>query len=121
MRDAHELQVWQAGFRLAVAVYKATKTWPKDELFGLTHQARRAASSVPANIAEGYGRFSDVELRRFCHIAHGSLCELDTHLRLARELAYLSKDEWDALHATLMDAKRLLVAFLHKLTKDTAR
>lgn len=113
--------MWQVSFQLTVDVYRATKTWPKEELFGLTSQARRAASSIPANIAEGYGRFSDPELRRFCLIAHGSLCELDTHLRLGRELGYIPPPAFDALHARLTDAKRLLMAFLSKIAKDTAR
>ncbi len=113
--------MWQIAFRLASEVYQVTRKWPKEEMFGLTSQTRRAATSVPANIAEGYGRFSDVELRRFCQIAHGSLCELDTHLRLAREFGFLPADDFDPLHRRYMEAKRLLVAFLSKLTRDISK
>ena len=73
------------------------KGFPRDELFGLTSQIRRAAASVPANIAEGYGRYSKKETIRFLNIANGSLVELDTHLELARRAGYLAEAEASAL------------------------
>jgi four helix bundle protein len=121
MREFHDLKAWQAAYQLALDVYSETKAFPRREMFGLTNQARRAAASVPANIAEGHGRFSDTEMRRFCLIAHGSLCELQTHLLLARDLQLLSPAAWELLEARVMDTKRLLQAFLRKLAEDIAR
>jgi len=118
MRNVEDLKVWQVCYELALLVYKETRQWPPEERFGLTSQAQRAASGAPAHIAEGYGRFSDVELRRYSHIAHGSLCELQTHLRLARDLGYCPMERWAPLNAKLMDARHLLIAFLQKLNAD---
>lgn len=122
MKHFKDLQVWQAAYALAREVYVVTKGFPKEETFGLTSQIRRAATSVPANIAEGFGRFSDVELRRFCQIACGSLYELETHLMLAYDLGYLNDTMRENLtEKLLVDARRLLIAFLRKLTADTNR
>jgi four helix bundle protein len=118
MRDVQDLKVWQACYELALAVYKETRHWPPEERFGLTSQAQRSASGAPAHIAEGFGRFSDRELKRYCDIAHGSLCELQTHLRLARDLDYCPMERWQPLHTKLMDARHLLLAFLQKLNAD---
>jgi len=78
-----ELVVWQQAMDLAVGVYDITKAWPKEEMYGLTSQARRAAMSVPANIAEGYGREHRGSYLQFLRIAQGSLKELETHLLIA--------------------------------------
>jgi four helix bundle protein len=118
MRNVEELKVWHVCYELALMVYKETANWPSYERFGLTSQAQRAASGAPAHIAEGYGRYSDIELRRYCHIAHGSLCELQPHLRLARDLGYCPAERWEPLNNKLMDARHLLIAFLQKLNAD---
>ena len=115
MQDVTELKVWQAAYRLALEVYGATRTDPKEEMFGLTSQTRRAASAVPANIAEGHGRFSRADFRRFCQIAHGSLCELDTHLRLGRDLKFLAPETWQSLRGLLLETKKMLVGFIRHL------
>ena len=81
-----DLIVWQQAMDLAVAVYELTRTWPKDELYGLTSQVRRAATSVPANIAEGYGRENRGSYQQFLRIAQGSLKELETHLMIAQRV-----------------------------------
>lgn len=86
MGDYRKVAVWVRAHRLTLDVYRATRQLPKEELYGLTSQLRRAASSVPANIAEGCGRNSDAELGRFLVIALGSATELDYHLLLARDL-----------------------------------
>ncbi len=75
-----DLIVWQRGIVLVREVYELSSTWPQHEVFGLTHQIRRAAVSIPANIAEGQGRYGTKELHHHLSIAHGSLCELETHL-----------------------------------------
>ncbi|MGC9997205.1 MAG: four helix bundle protein [Terriglobia bacterium] len=89
VRSYRDLRVWQAGMDLAEACYVLTKRFPKDELFGMTAQIRRAATSVPANIAEGYGRNSRGEYGQFLRISQGSLKELETHLMLCSRVGLL--------------------------------
>ena len=89
MKDFRNLKVWEKSHQLALAVYKATSTFPRHELYGLTSQIRRACASIPANIAEGCGRSGDAELARFLQIAMGSASELEYHLLLARDLGFL--------------------------------
>jgi four helix bundle protein len=93
IRSYRDLQVWQLGMDLAEACYLLTKRFPKDELFGMTSQIRRAASSVPANIAEGYGRDSTGEYIQFLRVAQGSLKELETHLTLSRRVGLMAESE----------------------------
>ncbi|PYU96935.1 MAG: four helix bundle protein [Acidobacteria bacterium] len=88
MKNYKELEVWQKSKNFAVTVYRATEAFPRAELFGLSAQIRRAATSVPANIAEGWGRGSTREYIQFLLIARGSLMELETHLIVADELHY---------------------------------
>ncbi|HET7056963.1 MAG TPA: four helix bundle protein, partial [Thermomicrobiales bacterium] len=85
--------VWQQGIQLVNQVYRCTKSWPSHEMFGLTSQVRRAAVSVPANIAEGQGRNGQREFVNFLGIANGSLCELETLLVIARDQGYLAADQ----------------------------
>ena len=96
MRDFRTLKVWQKS-HLTLAVYSATKTFPRDELYGLTSQLRRAAASISANIAEGCGRNGSLELARFCHIAMGSASKLEYHLLLAKDLGLLTDDAYPKL------------------------
>ena len=86
MKDFRDLQVWQKAHGLTLAIYRVTVTFPRQELYGLTTQLRRASSSIAANLAEGCGRNSDAEFARFCSIAMGSASELEYHLLLARDL-----------------------------------
>ena len=88
-----DLLVWQHSVDLVVAVYSLTRAWPKEELFGLTSQVRRSATSIPANIAEGYGRQNTGSYRQFLKIAQGSLKELETHLIVAERVGLASGDE----------------------------
>ena len=88
-RNHRDLAVWQEAVELVVQVYRTTEAFPKSEAYGLTSQIRRAASSVPANIAEGAARSSTADLLRFLSIANGSLSELDTHIEVAHRLGYL--------------------------------
>jgi four helix bundle protein len=92
-RKHHDLLAWQQGVALVKAVSKLTQDFPRTELYALTSQMRRAAISVPANIAEGMGRNTTKELLQFLIIARGSLSELDTYLVLARELGYTKETE----------------------------
>lgn len=89
IQSYRELKVWQKGMDLAVSCYEATKTYPRSELYGLTSQIRRAATSVPANIAEGQARQHTKEFLNFLSIARGSLKELETHLILSERVGLL--------------------------------
>jgi four helix bundle protein len=86
IKSHRDLLVWQQAMDLAVDVYQLTRVWPKDELYGLTAQARRAAVSVAANIAEGYGRESRASYVQFLRVAQGSLKELETHCHIAERV-----------------------------------
>jgi len=111
LKDYRQLKVWQRSHQVVLSVYAATKNFPKEELYGLTSQLRRAAASVPANLAEGCGRDSEAELKRFLDIAHGSAAELDYHLLLARESSYLGALQHEQIAAELSEIKRMLGAF----------
>jgi four helix bundle protein len=104
---------------VTLAVYKVTGTFPKDELYGLTSQIRRACASIPANIAEGCGRNSDAELARFLQIAMGSASELDYHLLLARDLGFLSGAVYEQLVSELQEVRRMLNVFIQKLRANS--
>jgi four helix bundle protein len=94
-----DLKVWQKSMDLVVEVYRSTRTFPKHELYGLTSQMRRAAVSVPSNIAEAKGRYSTKELVQFLYNARGSLLELQTQIVIAHRLEYLPEMEWNQLHS----------------------
>ena len=115
MKEFRELLIWQRSHALTLAVYQTSRSFPKEELFGLTSQLRRACASIPANIAEGCGRDGDAELKRFLGIALGSACETDYHLLLATDLGYLSAPESAELAAEIMELRRMLGAFIQKL------
>jgi four helix bundle protein len=107
---------WQRAHELTLAVYVATRSWPAEEKYGLTAQARRAASSVGANIAEGAARFGSRELKRFFNIALGSLGELDYHLRLARDLGMACDEEWKRLCLLRDESEKLIRLFVRSLS-----
>ena len=93
IRSYRDLRVWQEGMALAEACYPLTRRFPKDELFGMTSQIRRAATSVPANIAEGYGRESVGEYIQFLRVSQGSLKELETHVTLSSRVGLIAESE----------------------------
>ncbi|RWX63094.1 four helix bundle protein [Mesorhizobium sp. M4B.F.Ca.ET.089.01.1.1] len=88
-----DLIVWQQAMGLAVATYSLTKAWPKEELYGLTSQIRRSATSIASNIAEGYGRDNTGSYQQFLRIAQGSLKELETQLQIAERIGLATRDE----------------------------
>ena len=92
IKSYQELEVWQRGMELAEMAYSMTRTLPKEELFGMTSQIRRAAASIPANIAEGWGRSSTGEFLQFLRIAQGSMRELETHLLLSVRVGLLTNE-----------------------------
>ena len=118
MKDFHELKVWQKAHQLALAVYRLTASFPREELYGLTTQLRRSSSSIPANLAEGCGRNGDAEFARSCSIAAGSASELEYHLLLAKDLELMKLQEDEELVQRTTEVKRMLAAFLQKLSAD---
>ena len=97
VRDYRDLEVWQLAMTLAEKCYEVTKRFPKEEMFGMTAQIRRASSSIPANIAEGRGRSGTKEFLNFLSVARGSLMELVTHLQLSHRVRLLEKSQLDEL------------------------
>ena len=106
------LIVWQKALALAVKVHYGSTAFPRHELFGLTSQMRRAAISVPSNIAEGAARRTTRDFLSFLHVARGSLAELETQLLLAREIGYLDEPTRNQLIAELAEVGRLINAFI---------
>jgi len=96
VKDFREILVWQRSHALTLEIYRLTHQFPSEEKFGLVNQMRRAAASIPANLAEGCGRDGDAELKRFMNIALGSACELDYFVLLASDLGHLPKPECQA-------------------------
>ena len=118
MKDFRQLKVWEKSHQLALAVYKTTKEFPKEELYGLTSQIRRASMSIPTNIAEGCGRNTDKEFARFLQIAMGSASETEYQLILARDLEFLPKDSYEKLHNDVEEIKRMLASLLKTIRAD---
>ena len=110
--SVRKLEIWHEAVQAVKAVYELTQNWPKEEMYGLTNQARRAAVSVPANLAEGLGRGTPREMARFAQIALGSLYELDTLLHLAAELAYSPVEMVESLRETLTTLAKRISAFI---------
>ena len=112
MRGFKELKVWQKAHVMTLAVYETTRTFPRDELYGLTSQLRRSAASIGANIAEGCGRRSDGEMARFLQIARGSASEIEYHILLARDLRYFREEQFRELSCQADKLQRMLTALI---------
>ena len=117
MQDFRKLNVWRKAHRLTLDVYTATHGFPREELYGLTSQMRRAAASIPANIAEGCGRDGGADLARFLQIAAGSGSELEYHLLLARDLQFLSGSSWQELSVAVSEVKQMLASLMQKVRR----
>lgn len=114
IKEFTDLIAWQEAHKLVLLVYSTTKTFPKEELFGLTSQMRRAAISITSNISEGFGRNGYREKVQFFYIAHGSVTELKNQLILARDLKYISSENFDKIMGQLTTAHKLLQGLLKK-------
>jgi len=112
LKSYKELKVWQKAYNLCIEIYKITRTFPKEELYGLTSQMRRAAVSVPSNIAEGYGRKTTPEYLRSLYIAYGSSCELETQILLSGDLGLMKAEALNKLQADLGEVERMLKALI---------
>jgi four helix bundle protein len=115
MRNFRELKVWEKSHQITLAVYRATAHYPKDELYGLTSQTRRASTSIPANIAEGCARATDADFARFMQNAISSASELEYHLLLSHDLGYLSPEAYAPLDEQVVEIKKMLTAFIQRL------
>ncbi len=115
MQDFRKLEVWQMAHRVTLDIYKLTASFPSDERFGLVSQLRRAASSIPTNLAEGCGRGSDQDFGRFVQIAMGSASEVEYMLLLAADLNYISQEGQRPLEQQTQSIKRMLASLLRTL------
>jgi four helix bundle protein len=115
LRNYKELKVWEKSYQLCLEVYRITKGFPKIEIYSLISQMRRAALSIPSNIAEGYGRKTLSEYLRFPYIAYGSVCELETQIMLSGDLGYLNGTQLSKLQKEVGEIERMLQALIKSL------
>ena len=119
IKSYRDLLVWQKGIDLVVIAYKATAGFPTSEIYGLMSQIRRASTSIPANIAEGYGRGSRRDYAQFLFIAQGSLKELETHFIVAQKLSYLTASQTNRLLMHTDELGRMLGSLIRKLKQSS--
>ena len=115
LKNYKELKVWKKAYQLCIKIYKITKGFPKEERYGLTSQMRRAAVSVPSNIAEGYGRKTTQEYILALYIVYGSNCELETQILLSGDLGFIKSDDVKNLQRDMGDIERMLKALIKSL------
>ena len=110
-----DLLVWQKSMNLVTLVYEKSRSFPKEDAYGLTSQIRRCAVSVPSNIAEGYGRRTSGDYIRFLRMASGSLYELQTQMEIAKNLCYLPESEFQKMEANSIELEKMLSSMISKL------
>lgn len=115
MKNFKELLIWQRSHQLVLDIYLITKSFPKEEVYGLTSQIRRSCSSIPTNIAEGCGRNSDAEMNRFLIIAQGSATELEYQIILSKDLSYISTEILNTLSLELTEIRKMINTFSQKI------
>lgn len=118
MKTYTELFVWQKSMELVTNIYKDTKSFPKEEIYGLTSQIRRCSVSIPSNIAEGFGRKSQPDFIRFLKISMGSLFELQTQLRISKNIEYLNESRFNTLFEETREVERMLSSFIQSITQS---
>jgi four helix bundle protein len=119
LKNFKELKVWQKSYQLCLELYGITMDFPNEEKYGLSSQMRRAAISIPSNIAEGYGRKTIPDYVRCLYIAYGSNCELETQALLSGDLAYLKNEEQISLLEKIAEIERMLKALIKSLENKT--
>jgi four helix bundle protein len=117
VQDFRNLLVWQKSHELALEIYRLSRDFPREELYGLASQMRRAAVSIPSNIAEGCGRGSDPDFGRFLVIAMGSSSELEYQLLLAKDLGYVDTTMHESLERKIMEIKKMLSSLIQRVKK----
>lgn len=118
MRNYRDLQVWAKAHHLTLELYRVSRQFPREEIYGITSQLRRAAVSIGANLAEGCGRRTSSELARFVRIAMGSASELDYHMLLSQELGFMTGDAFASASATLTEVRKMLTSFLQSVEEQ---
>jgi four helix bundle protein len=119
MRAHHNLDVWRKAVDFVVLIYEKTESFPKEEKFGLTSQVRRAAVSIPANIAEGAARKSDKEFLQFLYVSQGSASEVETEILIAYRLGFLSESDYKLLNESLDNIGRMITGLSNHLKRKT--
>ncbi|MCH8345202.1 MAG: four helix bundle protein [Planctomycetes bacterium] len=115
MQDFRNLEVWQRAYALALEVYRASRQFPREEIYSLTSQVRRCSISIPSNVAEGCGRQTDADFKRFLHIAMGSAAELECQLMLIRDLKLIDIPTSDQLLNEVAVTRKMLNALIQRL------
>ncbi|MEO5995699.1 MAG: four helix bundle protein [Chitinophagaceae bacterium] len=115
MRNFQQLAIWQKSHNLTLKIYTLTRSFPKDEIFGLISQMRRSSSSIPTNIAEGCGRNSNTELKRFLVIAAGSASELQYQFQLSKDLQYITQPLFQQLDNEISSIRKMIYRFHAKI------
>lgn len=121
MKDFKDLKVWSKAHELTISLYEVSRGFPKEEIYGLTSQLRRAAVSIGANVAEGCGRRSDGELVRFLQIARGSTSEVEYHLLLARDLKFMPASTYGNLLSKLTEVQRMLTSLVSAVSQQSRK
>ena len=116
IKNFRDLKIWQKGIHITKHIYDITKSFPREELYGLTSQMRRAAVSIPSNIAEGFNRVHNKEYKQFLNIAYGSCAELETHTEISFQFKYLNKTQKELILSELNQESRMIVTLIKKLS-----
>ena len=119
MQNYKDLKVWEKAHQFTLKVYERTKFFPKEEVYSLTNQLRRASASIPANIAEGCGKNSQLDFANFLNIALGSANEAEYYLILSKDLKYLNVEDFEELLKTINEVKAMLIALIAKVRSNT--
>ena len=112
-----QLEAWKQSMDLVIEIYRTTENFPSQEIYGLTNQIRRAAVSIPSNIAEGAAKQTKKEFTNYLHMAQGSLSELDTQIELARRLGYLDDENWKILDQRMERIDKMITGLIRHLSK----
>ncbi len=115
MQNYKDLKVWEKAHQFTLQVYELTKEFPREEIYGVTSQLRRAASSIPANIAEGCGKFTQLDFAKFLNVALGSANESEYFVLLSKDLTYLSIENFEILNKLINEIKGMLISLIGKV------
>lgn len=118
MLNFKDLAIWQRSHKLTLEIYRVTQHFPKEEMFGLTSQIRRAVSSIPTNIAEGCGRRTNAELANFLNIASGSASEVEYEILLAKEIGYVNNEQCETWTREISEIRSMLATYMKKLKTE---
>ena len=115
MQNYKELKVWSKAHEFTLKVYELTKKFPREEVYGMTSQMRRAASSIPANIAEGCGKYTPQDFARYLNIALGSANESEYFILLSKDLKFISQDDFEKINQIINEVKAMLISLISKV------